>query len=198
MTDPADSIREDPTEVPAGLLFHSGHTYVRIISADLAFVGATRFAVGFVGSIGQVLRPPEYHRLSSGELAWTLVSRAGRKLVQTSPVGGRVLVVNKDLLDDPGRLENSTYQRGWVLCIQSPNLQGSLADLLPLEPDRLWLDHTLKVMEGILGDEGNLLFPDGTWRPGFGDGFSVQQWEALRHRLFPVTRHQSLHVNSNH
>lgn len=198
MTDLANPIREESADVPAGLLFHSGHTYVRIISADLAFVGATRFAVGFVGAVGQVLLPPEYHRLASGEMAWTLVSRTGRRLVQTSPVGGRVLVVNKDLLDEPGRVANSTYQQGWILCIQSPSLHGSLGDLLPLEPDRIWLDHTLKVMEAAPGVDESLLFRDGTWRPAFGDAFSIEQWETLRHKLFPVTRHQSLHVNSNH
>jgi glycine cleavage system H protein len=171
------------------LLFHSGHTWVRAIGFDLAFVGATRFALEFLGELGKIALPHEHHRLKVGEPAWTLISLRGRKLAQASPLTGRVLVTNTDLEINPRNLSESPYQQGWILCIQSPSLHQYLQNLLPRETNGIWMERANRVMARVLGPGVAIPSTDGRWNPNFGDRLTNQQWEELRHKLFPACRH---------
>ena len=186
MVSVASSIEERRENPPPGTLFHSGHTWVRLISDDLAFVGATDFAVNFVGGLAGVSLPGEFCPLRKEETAWALTSEKGRRLHQVAPIGGWILAVNSALLENVNGLERSPYNLGWLLCLQSATIPHQMGNLLSHEPDRLWSDRTCSSMRTVLGSALRLPFRDDSWRPSFGDDFSDEEWEALRRRLFPA------------
>ena len=177
---------------PAGVRFHPGHTWVRLIGFDLALVGATDFAANFAGNLAGISLPRESRLLGAGGVAWTFISDKGRRLAQVAPIGGQVLAVNSDLVEDIGGLARSPYNHGWVLCLQSATIPDQMRNLLSHEADQLRFDRTCSTITRVLGSALRLPFRDGKWSPAFGDELSDEEWEALRHELFPAYRDHSL------
>ena len=186
MTDVTSAIKGKWGNLPAGIRFHSGHTWARLVSDNMVFVGATEFAIKFTGSLTGLSLPRSSEIVREGEPTWTFLSRNGRTLGQASAIGGQVLVANSDLLEDPSELRRSPHQGGWLLCLRSPDIARDLGKLGPREADRAWLDRTLDTMEAVWGSPLRVPFQDGTWRPEFGDEFSDEEWGTLRKKLFPA------------
>ena len=187
--DGASSVDGRRDRPPAGCRFHPGHTWVRLVSLDLAFVGTTDFAVNFAGDVVGLSLPQEFRLLEEGRKAWVFTSAKGRRLTQMAPIRGQVLAVNKDLVEDVSGLARSPYHRGWLLCLQSPTIPLQMRSLLSQEADQVWLDRICSTTSAVLGSPLRLPLRDGGWSPAFGDAFSDEEWEVLRHKLFPAERH---------
>ena len=170
---------------PAGVRFHRGHTWLRLVSVDLALLGPTEFAVNFAGGLSEICLPRESTLLRPGDTAWTLSTSSGRYLAQVSPVGGQVLAVNSDVREDPTVLSRSPYHAGWILCIRSPNIPQHMRNLLPHEPDLLGPERTFAQIRSVSSTPLRLLYEDGKWKPGFGDDLKDEEWERLRRHFFP-------------
>lgn len=171
-------------KLPEGIRFHPGHTWVRPISVDLAFVGATEFAVRFAGNLTELSLPVEFRYVRVGDPVWTFTSATGRKLTQLAPMGGLVLAVNETLLGDLTQLQDSPYRLGWILCMQSRSIPQQMRNLLSHQSDRIWFDRTCSTMRSVLGSALQLPAPEDAWKPAFGEDFSDQEWESLSLKLF--------------
>jgi glycine cleavage system H protein len=169
------------------LRYHPGHTWIHLQSADLVVVGATDFAVSFLGTPATISLPTEPRSLMQGDVAWTLVSANGRRLRQVTPVPGKVVAVNTDLLRDPGLLQQSPYDRAWILCIKPRDTSASMRDLLSYEAYLRNLDRVRSTLSAHLDPVVRLAWQNGAWRTAFGDRLSVTEWKAWRNELFPVS-----------
>jgi glycine cleavage system H protein len=47
-----------------------------------------------------------------------------------SPVGGKVVAINEELLDSPDKINTDPYGAGWIAKIDPSNLEGDLANLM--------------------------------------------------------------------
>ena len=47
-----------------------------------------------------------------------------------SPVGGKVVAVNEELLDSPDKINTDPYGEGWIAKLEPSNLEGDLANLM--------------------------------------------------------------------
>ena len=47
-----------------------------------------------------------------------------------SPVGGKVVAINEELLDSPDKINTDPYGAGWIAKIEPSNLEGDLANLM--------------------------------------------------------------------
>jgi glycine cleavage system H protein len=185
MYDVSPPIPKGQRNPPAGFRYSLGHTWVQLVSIDLALLGATEFAVSFAGRLAEVTPIRESKLLRTGETAWTFTSLKGRRLSQVSPIGGQVLAANSDILDDPALLQESPYETGWILCVRSPSIPHFMGKLLSQEPDLLCLERTCQCMTSVLGTALRLPFRDGGWRPCFGDEFNDEEWQTLCQEFFP-------------
>ena len=172
-------------EPPRDLLYHAGHIWVRVHDDQLVTIGATAFAANFIGALKGIEVPKEQHRLKSGDVAWTLVAERGRRLSQTIPLEGKLLAINTDLLDDPGLVQRSTYQDGWILRVCPRDLARAIHHLLPLLAGRAWANAVAQEvnerLEPIIGFEPH----DGTnWTIGFGDSLDTPLWDEIERELF--------------
>ena len=180
---------DDPVErrggkLPDGIRFHRGHTWVRPISVDLAFTGATEFAVRFAGDLTELSLPAEFRYVRVGDPIWTFTSATGRKLTQFAPIGGLILAVNEALLEDLTQLQDSPYRFGWILCIQSRSIPRQMRNLLSHQADQVWFDRTCSTMRSVLGSALRLPAREDAWKPEFGEDFSDEEWESLSLKLF--------------
>ncbi len=47
-----------------------------------------------------------------------------------SPVGGKIVAVNEELLDSPDKINTDPYGEGWIAKIEPTNLDGDIANLM--------------------------------------------------------------------
>jgi len=47
-----------------------------------------------------------------------------------SPVGGKVVAINEELLDSPDKINTDPYGDGWIAKIEPSNLEGDFANLM--------------------------------------------------------------------
>jgi len=170
------------------LLFHPGHTWVRVHDDGLASVGVTDFAVNFAGDVSGIELPNEGDQLQQGQPAWTLVSARKRRLQQLMPIDGRVLAINRDLLRNPDLAQRAPYEAGWILRVRPLNLPSNLSNLLRAKAARAWIDATRARIAAQLNPSlGSLAYDGGEWAAGFGDRIEDREWEQLRRDLFPAS-----------
>ncbi|UCG86279.1 MAG: glycine cleavage system protein H [Gemmatimonadota bacterium] len=169
----------------AGLLFHPGHVWARIHSIDLVSLGTTDFAVDFVGTLASVSLPRESRVLRQGETAWTLVSGKRRVLSQVTPFGGMVVAVNDELIRDPGLIQRSPYDKGWLVFVRPRDISSMMADMRSCVAYRMWLNCIRGTMPLCLNSTTQPLMQEGKWVSKFGDHLTDVEWRALRRRLFP-------------
>ena len=97
----------------AGFLFHPGHTWAHVHQDGLVSIGTTDFASNFAGDLSAVELPKEGRRIRQGERAWTFISTKNRRLEQTMPVDGRVVVSDGRLTTVSGDEIRQRSRHAW-------------------------------------------------------------------------------------
>jgi len=171
---------------PAPLMIHPGHSWVRIAPDGLAAVGATPFAASFAGPLASIELPHAGALLRQGQPAWTLVSSRRRRLTQVMPLDGEVLAVNEALRRDPKLAQRASGDDGWILRVRPRGFPERFHNLFIDRLGSAWDDATRLRINQVLSPElGARANDGGEWAPGFGDTLNDEDWEQLRHELFP-------------
>ncbi len=176
-----------PAKLPPDILLHAGHTWVRTHNGDLVSVGATDLAANFVGAVSSVALPREGQRLRPGDHAWTLISAGNRRLSQTMPIEGKVLAVNRELLQHPSLIQRFPYEAGWVLRVRPRAFSKSKLNLLSGTAAGAWLDAArTSITRRLTPALGAVAHDGGEWAAGFGDRLNDTDWQDLKRDLFPT------------
>lgn len=59
------------------------------------------------------------------------------------PVGGTVVEVNDEIMDNPGLLNSDPYGKGWIVLVQPDNLDADLANLAHGDGLQPWLESSV-------------------------------------------------------
>lgn len=114
--------------IPGGAFFSEGHTWARIEASGQVRVGLDDFARKALGGIEGVELPPLNETVRGGQHLFTVKGRAGRvRLI--SPLSGRVMRANEALRNEPSRMAQSPYDRGWVCLLQPKDLAADIVHL---------------------------------------------------------------------
>jgi glycine cleavage system H protein len=101
---------------PSDLLYHPEHDWVRI-DDDVATFGVTWYAQDSLGEIvfwdgpevgAQVGKDESYAELESVKAVSDVIA----------PLSGEVIEVNAALADEPGRVNDSPYDDGWLVKVR--------------------------------------------------------------------------------
>jgi len=103
------------------------HEWVRV-DGEEAWVGISTFAAKELGDITYVELPKEGSDLIVGDTIGVVESVKAASDVY-SPVSGTVIAVNKALDDDPGIINHSPEERGWICKLENIDLV-ELEDLM--------------------------------------------------------------------
>ena len=105
---------------PADLNYSKEHEWVRMESADVAIVGITEFAQDSLGDVVFVELPEVESEVGQFEKMGEIESvKAVSDLY--SPVSGSVVERNDALVDSPELVNDSPYDKGWMLRIAVAN-----------------------------------------------------------------------------
>ena len=128
---------------PAGLFYHSGHTWAHLDPSGEANVGIDDFAQGIIGEIERIELPVPGTKLRQGEKAFTLVQK-NKKIDFVSPLDGFVRSVNESVNPDTGLVKQHPYTKGWLFSIQPSNLIHNLKRLRVGAEALVWLEKEVK------------------------------------------------------
>lgn len=103
-------------KIPAGLLYHPEHTWVRIEGGE-ALVGITDFAQKELGDVVYVELPGDGFIVKTGEVFGSVESSKSVSEL-FSPVDGDVVAVNSVLEDSPEKVNDDPYGEGWIIRVR--------------------------------------------------------------------------------
>lgn len=115
-------------DLPDDLYYSKEHEWVRP-EGNHALVGITDYAQKTLRDVVYVDLPPAGKVVKQFESLGAVESVKAASEIY-SPVGGKVVAVNKELEDKPELLNQSPYDKGWLVRLEPGNLQMDLSKLL--------------------------------------------------------------------
>ena len=111
--------------------YSKGHQWVKL-DGDDAIVGITAFAANELGDISYAELPREGSDVIVGDTLGIVESVTDSSNVY-SPVSGTVIAINHNLDDDPGIINRSPEDKGWICKLE--NIDLAEFDVLMEEAD---------------------------------------------------------------
>jgi len=113
---------------PENILCSKTHEFVWE-NGDKYVIGLTDFAVEQLGDIVFVELPEVGATIGKGDVLGTVESvKAASEIYM--PVSGTVVEINEELVSNPEILNEDSYEKGWLIKIESETAKDESADLL--------------------------------------------------------------------
>lgn len=165
------------------MLFHQGHTWVRVLRAVVE-VGLDDFTSRLVGEITKIDTPEAGTKLQKGKKAWT-IHFGDRSLTQLAPITGRIIEVNQELLSDPKSLNDSPYKNAWIIKILPDALTSEVPDLYTPSRFYKWVDLQKARLVQESFPEMGMAYGDGaTMINGAARSIDSEKWQQIAKKLF--------------
>ena len=105
--------------IPEGLRYTNEHEWAKK-DGDLVVVGITDFAQGELGDVVFVELPAVGRKVAVGESFGTI--EAVKTVSELyAPMAGEVVAVNGDIAGEPGVVNASPYDKGWMIKLRPAN-----------------------------------------------------------------------------
>jgi len=170
-------------QIPEGLYYHPGHTWAIPEDGGVFRVGLDDFARKLVGPPDAVRLPEPGTTLEQGERAWSL-DAGGRSVALLSPVQGRVIEVNPEVLGDPALVSDDPYGRGWLLKVKAARPHTTLRNLLPWRSAAAWMEDAAHALSARLSPElGTVLQDGGVPVAGLAREIDPERWDRFAAEL---------------
>jgi glycine cleavage system H protein len=165
------------------LLFHQGHTWVRVVRAVVE-VGLDDFTRRLVGPVTKIDVPEVGTKLVKGKTAWT-IHFGDRTLTQLAPITGRVIERNREVLDSPAKLGGSVYKDAWIVKILPEALANEVPDLYTASRFLKWIDMQKARLIQESFPELGMAYGDGaTLKDGAAQEIAPEKWQQIAKKLF--------------
>jgi glycine cleavage system H lipoate-binding protein len=179
-----EALKAKPVPFWKGIFVHPGHAWVEVLEPNLVAVGTDEFTKSVFGSVERFRLPEPGNTIQQGGKAWSL-KRGKRELVQTAPISGRVVEVNKDLLDNPRLFVERDTKKNWILKVESIGLKRQLQNLLQGNILARWNQAVKEQLVTVLGLAGFPVLQDGgEVAPDLGEKLTDSQWEKVKKEFF--------------
>lgn len=114
-----------------GILCSRTHEYLLEKSGSY-YVGLTEYAIEQLGDIVFIELPEVGTEFRKGEVFATIESvKAASELYM--PISGKIIEINESIVDNPEILNESPYEKGWFVKIESTSASIDSVDLLEYE-----------------------------------------------------------------
>jgi glycine cleavage system H protein len=122
---------------PEGLLYTKDHEWAKV-EGNIATIGITHHAQDALGEIVFVDLPQTGRQLNKGD-AFGAVESIKAVSDLYSPVSGKVVSVNSDLSNEPGKINSEPYQSAWMVKVELSDMD-ELKALLDVKAYRSLVD----------------------------------------------------------
>ena len=119
----------DEYKIDEGVYYTKEHEWARKNDDGTVSVGVDDYAQAQLHEIVYVELPEMGAEMAQAE-ALGAVESVKAVSDMYSPVGGKVVAINEELLDSPDKINTDPYGEGWIAKIEPSNLEGDLANLM--------------------------------------------------------------------
>lgn len=131
-------LKNHPFQIPSGLFFHQGHTWLGLHRSGLARVGVDDFAQCILGRFDALKTRRVGEKVKQGEPLFAI--KQGKRLAKfASPADGVIVAINENALNQPDVIKQHPYTEGWIYTINPTNLASSLQRLTVGQSALSWL-----------------------------------------------------------
>jgi glycine cleavage system H protein len=172
----------------AGLQGHPAHSWAKV-EAGTARVGIDALALAVLGKIGAIEAPSVGSTVAQGQTLFTLL-RGERRLQVKAPIGGLVVGINSEAVQDPAVLARSPYGSGWVVRLRDVRPGREPTPLHGGTSLRRWFRDDVDRLLAILAPAGQAtsMTDGGRLAPDLADRIDESQWAEIAARLFANPR----------
>ena len=107
-------------KLPLDRMYTRGHVWIKQIGKIIR-IGIDDFARQIIGPVQAIKLPGIGMMVDKGEPIWVL-SGSDKILTMFSPVEGKIVDVNPNIIDSPFLIRMDAYERGWIMDIEPENL----------------------------------------------------------------------------
>lgn len=117
--------------VPEGILCSKSHEYI-LEEGNNYQIGLTDYATEQLGDVVFIELPEVGAEFVKGEVFATVESvKAASEIYM--PISGTIVEINEAIVEKPELLNESPYENGWLIKVDSPNAHKDSGDLLEYE-----------------------------------------------------------------
>lgn len=122
---------EREIKVPEGILCTNTHEWI-LEDNDVVVSGLTDYAIEQLGDVVFIELPEIGSKFGKNEVFATIESvKAASEIYM--PVGGEIVEINEELINSPEIINESPYEKGWLVKIKCDNLAEDSVGLLEYE-----------------------------------------------------------------
>ncbi len=114
--------------IPGGVFIAAGHSYASIDPSGHVRVGIDDFAKKIIGRVDSVEIPNLGMEVKQGQHLFS-IEQNNTSVPFNAPVSGKVIEVNKALMEDLERLDMTPYEKNWICKLDANNLDKELDQL---------------------------------------------------------------------
>ncbi len=122
--------QESEAKIPFGYYYLLGHTWLKLENDERGIVGVMPDFLKSIGIIANLELPKIGDFISQGEVCAKITDSDRFVHHVWSPVAGRVIEINIDLLQDLSPLSRFPFTRGYLFKMEASRLQEDLEGLL--------------------------------------------------------------------
>jgi glycine cleavage system H protein len=154
-------LSEKIKHIPRGFFYSTNHTWAHLERSGIAKLGLDDILLHITGRIRiNYLRSPA-EIIRKGDLI-AEVLQDGKKLKISSPISGKVIRFNPELLDNPELLHDDPYISGWIFMIEPSNWKSEAHACYLADEAKHWLSNESDRIRDFLAvrmvnDAGSLL-----------------------------------------
>ncbi len=170
---------------PADVMFHPGHGWARIDSADTVTIGMDDFAEKLLGSADSISLPKPGSKVKQGSLGWGFKTDS-RVIHMLAPVEGEVTEINEAVAGSPATAFEDPYGSGWLFKVRSANLTSNTKNMIPSTMVGQWLEGLRQALYSRSESmSGAPMYADGG-EPvrGIAKAVDPEMWDELAREFF--------------
>jgi len=173
--------------LPEGRYYHLGHSWaIPEGNQQTVKIGIDDFAQKLVGKINGVQIPAPGSTLRQGDKGWAL-KVGSKKIDMLSPVGGRVVAINEEVLRTPDGLNKDPYHH-WLMEVEAPKFSVDKKQLLSGTMAKKWMEEVRENLLSRMNYNLGLVYQDGGLLvDGMARNLDREKWDEIVKDYFLVT-----------
>lgn len=186
----AGTARVEGYALPDSLFYHQGHAWVALQESGTVVVGLDDFVGKLLGKPTSIKLPRVGETCRQGATAWSLL-RNGKALEMLSPLDGKVVAVNKRVIDDPEIVAKDPYGAGWLMMVKPRERKRNFRNLISGGVAKGWMEESAAALRSAFSGELGPVYNDGGLpENGVADDLDEAAWDELTSRVFMLERNE--------
>jgi glycine cleavage system H lipoate-binding protein len=170
--------------LPEERYYHQGHSWaIPAGNQQTVKIGIDDFAQKLVGKINGIQIPALGSILHQGDKGWAL--KVDSKTIEMlSPIGGRVVAINEEVLRTPDGLNKDPYHH-WLMEVEAPKFSVDKKQLLSGTMARKWMEEVRESLLSRMNYNLGLVYQDGGLLvDGMARSLDRERWDEIAKDYF--------------